>query len=49
MIFDAIDVDGDGQINVDEYGYAALYFFFQSGPDSVLSLVFGPLAPEDSI
>ena len=49
MIFKTIDVDGDGHINIDEYGYAALFFFFQSGPDSILSLLFGPLVPEDSI
>ena len=46
MIFDTVDADGDGLINIDEYGYAVLSFYFQSGPDSVLSQLFGPLVPE---
>ena len=46
MIFNTLDADGDGYINIHEYGYAILYYMFQSGPDSVISLLFGPVAPE---
>ena len=48
MIFDTVDVDGDGHINIEEYGYAVLSFYFQSGPESVLSQLFGPLVPEET-
>ena len=43
MIFDAVDVNKDGLISLDEYSYCILSYFFHSGPDDPISLLYGNL------
>ena len=49
MIFNTLDANGDGHISVEEYGFAILSFHFISGPDSILSSLFGPVVTEDTL
>ena len=42
-IFDAMDINKDRQISLEEYSYAFMSFFFHSGPDDPISLFFGKL------
>ena len=46
-LFDVIDANEDGYIQLDEFLYAVLFFMFSSGPDSPLSLMFGPVQEEE--
>ena len=46
-LFDVIDANEDGYIQLDEFLYAVLFFVFSSGPDSPLSLMFGPVQEEE--
>ena len=43
LIFDAVDVNKDGFLSLEEYSYAFMSFFFHSGPDDPISLFFGNL------
>ncbi len=47
ILFNAIDQDKDGFINVDDWSYGIVNFHFCSGPDSPFSLFFGPIADEE--
>ena len=47
VVFNAIDTNSDGKISWEEWCYAFMSFVFVSGPDSPVSLFYGPLV-EDS-
>ena len=48
ILFDVIDTNKDGYIQLEEFQYAVLYFMFSSGPDSPLSIMFGPVPDEEN-
>ena len=47
MVFEAIDINKDGLVSLDEYIYAGTSFCFQSGPDDPNSLFFGDLVEQE--
>ena len=46
VVFDAIDSNGDGVISLMEWSHGFLEYLLNSGPDSPMSLWFGPILDE---
>ena len=47
VLFESIDVNKDGMISREEWVFANMDYFFNSGPENANSLFFGTLPDDD--
>ncbi len=46
-MFQHLDANKDGVIDINEYLYGIIFFHFSSGPESPLTVLFGPIIEDE--